>query len=599
MLLLSATAFAAAIGGAVAQFDWAAIEPTKDLRYHDCYGGFKCARLKVPLDWNHPNDRRTVAIAITTLPAKVPIDHPDFGGTIFTNPGGPGGSGVSFIQGYGAILQSVVDKNKKYEILSWDPRGVGHTTPRVDCFNDTLAEDAWMMERRGLGWSGAGSEEGLKRHFALFKARGSLCENTLRGSDILKHVSTAAVCRDMVEMADRNDELRKKQLAQIPRAGSDNSQHPLTAGQEPQPEEVVRVQYMGFSYGTVLGNTFASMFPGRVGRVMIDGVVDVGNYMDGLWTRNLMDTEAIVQLFYDSCFEEGSERCPIKAPTDKSSADIKKRIDKLTADLEAAPVPFVQDTNILFVSGDDIRAAFKIALYNPLAFFPILATILAQALEGNYWRLFLYNTELPVLENACRGETQGNGLSLDATGAIACSDILADISTRPYEFYRDIAVELKNQSPTFGPWWTDIPLQCVGMHSPGGWRFVGPWTTPPADPSLKEGVPAAPLLILSTRLDPVTPMVNANLMSAGHPGSAVVVQQGAGHCVVASTWSECVNEIVRDFFEHGTVPKNGTVCQSNCRPWNKEECGPLGRRANALADSTLGNWFDGRLPLGI
>lgn len=111
-------------------FDWDSISPSTSLAYTDCYGAFKCAKLSVPLDWldessNGTNGTDRVSLAILKLPAVVNDTDPTFGGTIITNPGGPGGSGVEFVLLAGSRMQSVADGEKHYEILSFDPRGVG------------------------------------------------------------------------------------------------------------------------------------------------------------------------------------------------------------------------------------------------------------------------------------------------------------------------------------------------------------------------------------------------------------------------------------------------------------------------------------------
>jgi pimeloyl-ACP methyl ester carboxylesterase len=221
MLLQSATIFTAGLTGTATalltanttEFDWTTIKPTADLRYHDCFDGFLCARLQVPLDWNNLEDNSTIAIAITTLPASVPVDHPDYGGTIILNPGGLGDAGVKLVRYSGHHLRKVIDNNKKYDYLGFDPRGIGSTTPQVDCFGgDTLARNTNQQMLRGLGAVDFG-EEALRRYLALAKGLGAVCENTLSESHILEHVTTAAVCRDMIEMVDRLDELRKKEAA--------------------------------------------------------------------------------------------------------------------------------------------------------------------------------------------------------------------------------------------------------------------------------------------------------------------------------------------------------------------------------------------------
>ncbi len=127
------------VAAAQSAFDWSAIDPTPDLQYHDCFSGFKCARLQVPLDWQNSSDPRTVALAITALPATVPKDDPSFGGSIIAIPGGPGSSGVDFILGFGPTMKLIVDRKKHYEVLSYDPRGVGFSTPTVDCFGGDMS----------------------------------------------------------------------------------------------------------------------------------------------------------------------------------------------------------------------------------------------------------------------------------------------------------------------------------------------------------------------------------------------------------------------------------------------------------------------------
>lgn len=277
--LIETAAAASSVAGA--EFDWSTIEPTEDLQYHDCFEGLRCARLKVPLDWNNREDNRTVAIAIATLPASVPVDHPDHGGTIVLNPGGPGNAGVRLVRLSGRHLQKVIDNNKKYDYLGFDPRGIGSTTPQVDCFGgDMLARNTNDQVLRGLGGLDS-SEDALRRFLALSEGFGAVCENTLGNSGILEHATTAAVCRDMVEIVDRLDELRKKQIASLRRRrGVDK--HRARAEGTPESDQAPRLQYLGLSYGTLLGNTFASMFPGRVGRIVLDGNVDAEDYMDGV-----------------------------------------------------------------------------------------------------------------------------------------------------------------------------------------------------------------------------------------------------------------------------------------------------------------------------
>lgn len=273
-----AAAFAASVPDK-STFDWDSIKPSKDLEYHNCYGEFKCARLQVPLDWKNESDSRRVVLAITKLPAVVSDDDPTFGGSVFTNPGGPGGSGVSWVRSFGHNLRFVVDKpgNRHYEIVSWDPRGVGNTIPRLDCYPyNTLARDADILS---LVANGALDRSPASLSFALAieKNIGSRCKDAEQQvGEVLPFVNTPSVARDMVEMIDKIDELRKREAA----ADEDHLELRKRKIQKHE-DDVPRLQYIGFSYGTILGNYFSSLFPGRVGRVVLDGVCNTDDYANG------------------------------------------------------------------------------------------------------------------------------------------------------------------------------------------------------------------------------------------------------------------------------------------------------------------------------
>lgn len=279
-------------------FYWDTIAPSGHLEYHDCYEQFKCARLQVPLDWHNETDTRVATIAMIKLPAAVPDDDPTFGGSIFFNPGGPGGSGVSVMLSMGRYLRNIVDKpgRRHYEILSFDPRGVGYTLPNTDCFNGSVvSRDAFIVESRGNGPLTNG-DNSIAYSLAMMDALGQRCK---KAGDAMAFVGTPSVARDMVEMVDKIDELRKRDAAARKQneggeateaQDADNMREELkkrsTHKRRPaelhdEPGDVPRIQYIGFSYGTILGNYFASMFPGRVGRLILDGICNADDYAKG------------------------------------------------------------------------------------------------------------------------------------------------------------------------------------------------------------------------------------------------------------------------------------------------------------------------------
>lgn len=258
-------------------FNWTSITPSQDLQYHDCYEKFKCARLQVPLDWSGVDETgvsdlgpsKWAAIGILTVPASVPITDPSFGGTILMNPGGPGESGTEFVLNSGNTFQGIFDGEKHYEILGFDPRGVGTSTPNGSCYTDEenrLHDISLFLSLPAIKSGNAG----FNYQYQLGVAYGKLCAENNGPDSIFSHMSSAAVVRDMLEIVNRVDDLRVKEMNDTSQ-DDDSTTRPLP-----------RLQYYGASYGTVLGNMFLSMFPDRVERMILDGVVDGDEHVSGV-----------------------------------------------------------------------------------------------------------------------------------------------------------------------------------------------------------------------------------------------------------------------------------------------------------------------------
>jgi pimeloyl-ACP methyl ester carboxylesterase len=224
------------------------------------------------MDWLDDTNQENVTIAVTKRPAIVDETDPSFGGTIFAQPGGPGASGTLYGLGRAKKYQQHFDKpgKKHYEILSIDPRGIGHSTPKIDCFPGILSY------LRGLERITAGSldlsPEALAFSVAAAKADGSQCKKV--HGKFLSYVGTPNVARDMVAILDKIEELRQR--------NSHNGDDSRLELRSDAPEDLARLQYIGVSYGTTIGQFFASMFPGRVGRMILDGVTNAEEASNGL-----------------------------------------------------------------------------------------------------------------------------------------------------------------------------------------------------------------------------------------------------------------------------------------------------------------------------
>ena len=281
----------AVLASAPSGFDWRAVQPSWDLRYIPCYGEFECARVLMPLDWLAPHStNETVAIAVLKVPATVPITDESFGGTVMVNPGGPGDSGVVHMLKNGRYIQTMVDANKHYEVLSFDIRGVAFSTPPASCYRNSGERLASTWQSRGLG-APSTDDAHLARQLAQYKSLGHKCAQHRDENldfNIHEFTSTASIANDMLRLVDETEILQQKLLSRtigfVEHLDDDTVQHPLR--HRDQQTTNARLQYYGTSYGTVLGNTFLSMFPGRVKRMIIDGVVVADDWVSGVRRRS-------------------------------------------------------------------------------------------------------------------------------------------------------------------------------------------------------------------------------------------------------------------------------------------------------------------------
>ncbi|KAI4866603.1 TAP-like protein-domain-containing protein [Hypoxylon rubiginosum] len=574
----------AALGrhAAAQTFDWASIQPSTSLNYTTCYDTLKCAKLSVPLDWLNPtNNTARVSLAVVARPATVPESDPSFGGTIIVNPGGPGGSGVDFVLSSGALLQGIADGDARhYEILSFDPRGVALSEPRADCYGDEFARAVTTLQLRAMGPVDGGIDV-VRRQQSLIGSLGRLCEG---GDEIHAYMSTSSVARDMVEIVDKIDELRKANTTVSARSSRGGGPRRLRQRRQQEKEEVARIQYWGFSYGTVLGNYFASMYPGRVGRMILEGVVDVHDYSGALWEKNLQDTQEDWDTFFTSCFEGGSA-CALHTPNVTSPGDIRRRVEAFLEELRTSPAQHISGSNIDEITRQDVVNIIFQALYQPMQYFPLVATGLADAMAGNF-SLVWQSLGLPQSAAGYCPSTlpQSYTWSQDALLSVACGDAPAPPDADTAGFLAYLA-ELQAQSPDFAAGWTQVRLGCDAWRVRPTFRFAGPWTTPAADPSGNDTAkPQSPILFLSSRYDPVTPHANAVAMAAEHAGARVLVQDNAGHGTLG-TPGKCRDDYVKSYFATGELPPEGTVCDADCKPFQDCPQVQLARRALGVRDN--------------
>ncbi|CRG89016.1 hypothetical protein PISL3812_06051 [Talaromyces islandicus] len=573
-------------------FQWRDIVPSTSLEYTPCFSSFFCARLLVPLNWNSTEDDTRAAVAVIKLPAKVPVTDPRYGGAIIVNPGGPGESGVYQVLSDGASLQALVDSDeglpmgnvstavpqgKYFDILSLDPRGVNNTTPRLRCFPDAFHQQVWQLlsPDYGLLWH---SESIIGMEWGRAAALGASCEygKAEDGLQIVPYLNTAQTVQDMAQLIEKEGEWREQEAKRILSAGTQTTT-------EDEVEIMKRVQYRpgeekilywGMSYGTILGATFAAMHPDRVGRLILDGVVDPADHYAGRWLTQLQDSDKIVSQFCAYCFQAGPTKCPFY--TGSSPADVEERLTSILFHLKENPIAVVpQDdtTGPEMVTYNDVHLRLLSGLYFPFtmaeSFFNLLIALESRNSSSHDLATVVTGKQALLTPLGCQqqGGSGGENAILDipyvsgvgAFQSISCMDIGGSLNlTRPeFRAYLD---ELLGQSRWIGPSWARNKLACEGFTAKPAWKPALTFETQ------EWANTSHGLLIIGNTHDTVTPLRNARRVSTLFPGSVVLHQDSEGHCSHSSP-SICTAKRIRQYLHTGELPAEGTVCEPEVRPF--------------------------------
>ncbi|KDN37254.1 alpha/beta-hydrolase [Tilletiaria anomala UBC 951] len=517
-----------------------------DIHWHQCpedidSDKFECGRLSAPLNYlNSTTDRRRASIYVTRYKARV-AEHPqeltrreDVLGTIVLNPGGPGGSGVDFMTTPRPVANNLTFSDLfnqltkgRYDYLSFDPRGVGRTWPRANCWKSPADSCVNNMVRASQGMYGSikgGGDAHLGELLAEMELVSQVCAQNEETRDTLQYIGTTATARDM---------------RLLYTAVGDTG-----------------LNYWGFSYGSTLGATFADMFPSEVRRLVIDGVMQPAYYYQGLWNDTFINTDGVLDGFYDECAKAGDEcalakglgsRAGLKKSHHQHLVDtIRGKVERLYERLGQKPVVVANATHPGLLTWSDLHDTIFHALYAPVSW-NALAQDLQRLIDGDPVPFFEKHGLKPCETGAI---THRKPSSAEATVAITCGDTGRRFVQRPtVKYWKVFLKQMFRLSHHFGATFSES-IQCHGswqIHSNEPW--LGDFTSPTAHP----------LLMIGNSYDPVTPYANAVVMSSLFPNSSAVLRRGYGHCSISQK-SRCIEHIVGDYFLDGTLPPNGTVC---------------------------------------
>ncbi|PFG40155.1 alpha/beta hydrolase family protein [Georgenia soli] len=474
----------------VPELAWAACGTTPE----GTAAGVQCATATLPIDYDDP-DGEQVGIAVARVPAR---DAANRVGSLFVNLGGPGGTIVDVLQRGGGRTWAAL--NQRFDLVGVAPRGVGQSTPAVDC----------QVNPEELGVSAQPFPTPLDidvdAHVARAQAYVDSC--LANNGDILAHVSTANVARDM-------DLLR------------------AAVGDE-------QLTYLGYSYGTFLGATYAALFPEGYRALVLDSPVDLQQYVDDPLANGTAQTAAFereLQRFFEACAKDQG------ACSGFGGARPSTAYDALVALAERAPIPAPRhEADPRPVDGDDIRVATTTLLYSK-QLWGILGAGLAQAAAGDASVLRL------VVDLAYNRQNDGSY----APG----SDQFFAISAAERHWPRDIDAYLDKGAESwaaFPHFWynsgySDTPWGLWPVRDEDA--YEGPFTVPASSPTP---------LVVATTYDPATPY-NGGVRTVHELGNArLVTMRGDGHGAYPAG-SPCVNAAVESYLVDLTLPAEGLVCE--------------------------------------
>lgn len=487
------------------------------LDWADCGDGLQCANALVPLDYDRP-DGPQISLALARVPAGDPTHRV---GSIFVNDGGPGNSVLAFVRG---DARNVVpaEVQASFDIVGFDPRGVGSSTP-VRCFTDAASQEAFFGSLPPFPVT----ETEVTQVAAASKELGKVCRQ--RNGALLDHLSTANVARDM-------DLLRQA-------VGDD------------------QLTFAGYSYGGLLGMTYAHLFPEKVRALLIDGAPDPIAWTTGdgadrqqpfsVRVGSAGASSAALGFFLDSC-QQAAEGCAF------ASDNTRAKFDELMARLLAGPISVDLPPGPIGPGGPTtITYAFVVdGLRGGLQFPPIWGD-LAVLLEATFEAPTALTADAvadPPSDSAPASFDDDYDNGREALFAVACSET---DNPEAVSLWATEAAAADRATPYFGADWTWLSLPCATWPGRDTDRDTGPF----------DHATARPMLFVNTRFDAASPYERAVDVAGRVPNARLLTVEGAGH-PASFIPNECLTGAEARYFVELQLPLAGATCGADSVPFS-------------------------------
>ena len=457
----------------------------QELSWSTCYENFQCADLDVPIDYKKISTG-TFKISVLRYAAQDPQKRI---GSLVINPGGPGASGVDYA--YNAEYIFDPDLTDRFDIVGFDPRGVARSVP-ITCFNDAETDANYASDSK--------PDNEAEFQSAITETK-KFVQKCLNKNEHLTSFSTANAGRDM--------DILREALGEA------------------------KLNYMGKSYGTYMGALYASLFPNKIGRMILDGAVDptISNFEQT--KTQAVGFDNALQAFIADCIKQSS--CPL--PRDQKSAT--EKVLSLWQSAATKPLPVKNKDEKRTVSESLLVLGTASALYDSYEGWPELRQALKEAVAG------YADTYLALADMYSGRQEDGTYASneFDSGAIIDCLDFGDDRSIR--QLQRD-SKAISAAAPVFGPYIALSGLTC---------KFF----TTPTPVQVRKTKTNATIMIIGTTGDPATPYAWAKGLTRLLPNSQLLTYVGDGH-TAQGRGNACIDDAVDAFYLTGKLPPKNLRC---------------------------------------
>ena len=454
----------------------------QQLEWSECSDGFECSSFSAPIDYANPADGAMQISVIRKLATGTAL------GSLVLNPGGPGGSGIEYTTYAEYVVSDTLREN--FDIVGFDPRGVGFSTP-VECLDDEQTEEYIALDGSPDDQTEIDQAQAMSELFAQSCATNS--------PDTYKFLDTISAARDV-------DILR------------------ALLGDE-------KLNWLGKSYGTFLGATYADLFPERVGRMLLDGAIDPTLTNEKLSYGQALGFELALTRFVDDCVTKSD--CPLSA----SGAAGVSEVGDLLIELDANPITL--DDGRLFTQAMGTLGVVG-SLYDKQYGWPELRTNLGLAFDGDF-------SGLASSVDFYTGRQSDGSYKDNSNDAIAAVNCLDRPDRATTEETAALASEWKKVAPNFGEYlaWSNISCSYWQAEATGVPKEI----TAPGTPTI---------LVVGTVNDPATPYAWSQALAAQLSNAVLLTLDGDGHTAYYQG-SKCIDEIVDNFYLTGEA-EDGITC---------------------------------------